>query len=91
MIAKLRLSAHNLQIEMGRRSRIDRHLRICICNENVEDELHFLRWCSIYQDIRIRHDVNMQSISDLLNDKKYVLYIEAMIEELWKRRKSVRV
>ena len=88
MLATLRVSsAHNLQIEMGRRTRIDPHLRVCHCKEDVENELHFLLRCSVYQDIRLSYGVNGEiNLDDLLNDKKYVLYIE----ELWKRRKIVR-
>ena len=42
---KFRLSAHNLLIEMGRWSRIPRHLRLCSCNEDVQTELHVLSNC----------------------------------------------
>ena len=39
MIAKLRVSMHNLKIEMGRRTRTERGFRLCYCQEGVEDEI----------------------------------------------------
>ena len=44
ILAKLRLSSHKLNIEMGRHNQIDRQDRKCIrCNSNdIEDEFHFV-------------------------------------------------
>jgi len=54
ILAKLRLSSHNLQIESGRHYKIPRHDRKCIlCNLNdIEDEFHFVLICPFYSDLR---------------------------------------
>ncbi len=55
VIAKLRLSAHNLAIETGRRARppIPAGRRFCkFCTGQVEDELHFLINCPKYNQGR---------------------------------------
>ena len=85
MIAKLRVSMHNLKIEMGRRTRTERGLRLCYCQEGVEDEIHFLKECPLYQDIRQKYRiVNDTKLCELLNSKRYISYIE----ELYKHRSS---
>jgi hypothetical protein len=60
-LSRLRLSSHNLHVETGRHCRPKTPLeqRLClICNDgNVEDEMHFIEVCSVYNDLR----------SDLLN------------------------
>ena len=54
--AKLRLSAHKLQIETGRYSkeRLPPDKRLCtICNNNeCEDEFHFVMCCAKYSNLR---------------------------------------
>ena len=54
-IAKLRLSAHDLAIETGRRARphVPASERYCkFCTGQVEDEIHFLIQCPMYQSER---------------------------------------
>ena len=77
MVAKLRTSMHNLKVEMGRRSRIPRNLRLCHCEQSVEDELHFLTKCSSYTHIRHANRIleNTQ-LCEILNNKKYINYID---------------
>ena len=78
-IAKLRLSSHQLNIEIGRHRNIVRADRKCIlCNLNdVEDEYHFIFICHIYNDLRkeylqkyfyVKHSVAM--FITLLNSSK---------------------
>ena len=87
MIAKLRVSMHNLQVEMGRRSRTPRDLRLCQCEQSVEDELHFLTQCAFYNDIRLNHRVSGNTkLCAILNDKQYVEYIDL----LYKHRSTLR-
>ena len=87
MIAKLRVSMHNLQIEMGRRSGTDRNLRLCMCQRSVEDELHFLTQCTLYNEIRQRHSVTRETrLCDILNERKYTEYID----DLYKHRSMLR-
>ena len=54
ILAKLRLSAHNLYIEKGRHLKIPKDERYCnICNSGkVEDENHFLWQCQKYDSER---------------------------------------
>jgi len=53
---RLRLHSHDLAIETGRRLRpkTPRPLRLCVyCNANqIEDEIHFLISCPLYQNLR---------------------------------------
>jgi len=53
---RLRLHSHDLAIETGRRMRpkTPRPLRLCVyCNANqIEDEIHFLISCPLYQNLR---------------------------------------
>ena len=54
ILAKLRLSSHNLQIVSGWHYKIPRHDRKCIlCNLNdIKDEFHFVLICPFYSDLR---------------------------------------
>ena len=53
-LAKLRTSTHSLEIEMGRRRNIPSENRLCRqCNlGKVEDELHLVVECPLYEDER---------------------------------------
>ena len=55
-LTKLRISAHKLEIENGRYNRKSVADRVCKkCNYNkVEDEIHFICECSLYNAERIR-------------------------------------
>ena len=84
MVAKLRTSAHNLQIEMGRRTATPKESRKCHCGD-VEDEKHFLTQCQVYEHIRRKHHVATISTPTLLGDGKYVHYINELYEERKKK------
>ena len=81
MIAKLRTSSHNLQVEMGRRTATPRENRLCRCGSKVEDEDHFLTECELYGDIRGRYDIVGMEISQILGDAKFAAYIKELYEE----------
>jgi hypothetical protein len=55
-ITKIRISAHNLEIERGRRAKpklIPANERVCRhCKDKVEDELHFITECPLYSQPR---------------------------------------
>ena len=53
-LTKLRISAHNLEIETGRYKKIPSSSRKCtVCDQNkVEDEMHFLLECKLYENER---------------------------------------
>ena len=49
----MRLSSHNLAIEQGRYSAIERYNRKCkFCITDVEDEMHFILLCPLYLGLR---------------------------------------
>lgn len=52
-VCRLRVSAHNLEIETGRHKNIDASLRFCkFCPNSIEDEKHFLISCKRYTTYR---------------------------------------
>ena len=57
IITCFRLSAHNLNIEIGRRNNIGRRSRLCtMCNVgDVEDEFHFILKCPFYKELREKY------------------------------------
>lgn len=65
-LTRLRTSQHHLFIDTGRWRNIARENRRCIlCSSNqVEDEIHFLRYCLPYYQIRITAFTKILSISD---------------------------
>ena len=86
---KLRISAHNLEVEKGRycRPKIPRHLRFCKeCEQKCEDECHFLTICTRYSKERVKlfshintECLNFSNLTD--NDKtKYMLTAEGSIQ-----------
>ena len=59
-IAKIRCSAHSLEIEKGRHKKIPRIERICkLCDKGeVESEQHFLLNCDKYHTLKRQHKIN---------------------------------
>ena len=55
-LTKFRLSSHDLAIETGRYTNVERDLRYCEhCNQNViENEYHFLLVCPKYRHLRVK-------------------------------------
>ena len=52
-LSKFRLSNHKLMIEIGRHKKLLKHERICqVCKKDVEDEIHFLINCELYNTLR---------------------------------------
>ena len=52
-LTKLRISDHNLMIEKGTQMGVHRNLRFCpFCTDKVEDEVHFLLNCPVYNNMR---------------------------------------
>ena len=52
-LSKFRLSNHKLMIEVGRHMKIPKEERVCeICNNGIEDEVHFLVKCKRYETLR---------------------------------------
>ena len=55
MIAKLRISDHNLLIEKGRHLKLPRNERLCQKCKVVEDEKHFILHCSNNSNLRVKY------------------------------------
>ena len=55
LFSKLRLGVLPLEVEKGRRSKVDRNQRLCkiCCNNQVEDETHFLFECAALANQRL--------------------------------------
>ena len=62
-VSRLRLSSHNLAIEMGRWSRLNREQRLCSCG-NIQTESHVICECPLTEPIRINSDLNFNSLSE---------------------------
>lgn len=72
---KLRISNHSLRIETGRhcRPQLQREQRLCtFCHLNdIEDELHFLLHCTLYNDLRSTFNRKQSTImgTNIRNDE----------------------
>ena len=52
-LCKFRISNHKLEIEQGRYKNISADKRTCkLCNNGVENEIHFLLKCSVLEKMR---------------------------------------
>ena len=71
-ITRIRISAHRLEVELGRRNKIPRIERTCswcekqLGTRNVEDEHHFLVHCNLYEPSRNKVH---KKIHDILHDQ----------------------
>ena len=54
LISQIRIGSLSLQVELGRYHNLPRNERICtLCNEGIEDEIHFLFMCDKLSQYRI--------------------------------------
>ena len=84
-LARFRMSAHNLEIEIGRYPpHRERHLGLCqYCDgQFIEDEYHFLFVCSFYVHLRRKYipnyywrRPNMMKFVDYVSDCNHALYL----------------
>ena len=71
-LTKLRLSNHNLMIEKGRHSNINKELRFCpFCPNKIENEKHFLMECQTYKHLRIKLYRDIENIFPSIHDQPY--------------------
>ena len=68
---RFRLSSHNLKIETGRWSRIEREERLCDCGE-VQDELHVIVYCPKSASIRERFNIQETSLNEVMKHPSIV-------------------
>ena len=96
--AKLRISSHQLNIETGRHTNIERLDRKCyLCNlDDLEDEYLFTLICPIYKDLRIAYTQkyfykrpNVMKFLELLNSTrpKILNNLASLILKAFKLRK----
>ena len=71
VIAKMRCSSHNLEIEKGRHKKKLAEDRLCLmCTEKViEDETHFLSFCPAYNTLRLKHGYTNKNPVDIMSDR----------------------
>ena len=76
--AQFRSGVHMLELERGRYTGVPRHQRLCkLCARNeVENELHFMFNCPVYDDLRViyvplkyRTNINLHKLHLLLSSK----------------------
>ena len=77
--SRFRISAHSLLVEGGRYGKLKRAVRCCpFCNNTVEDELHLLFNCSLYDFLRLKYfsSVPMGDVSPIsVIDEKIIFDI----------------
>ena len=80
---KFRLSNHCLMIEKGRHKNIDKNQRFCpFCPNMIEDEIHFLLECKLFEDYRKTLLENIYVITrEPLPREKMQLFIYLMSSE----------
>ena len=88
---KLRTSNHDLAIETGRRNQIERSRRLCSCKSDIEDEIHFLKYCENFQQIRDEYNVKDQPIHEILSETRYKNYVKTLITERKKIKDNLKV
>ena len=82
-LSRFRCSNHKLQIEAGRHVGLTRDDRICmLCNLNeIENEIHFLLKCPLYDDLRSKYNLVPVSHCDRLED----VFVRVMLtSDKWK-------
>ena len=92
-LAKFRCSDHTLEIESGRHKKINPSERICkICNQGIENEMHFLTLCPLYKPLRDRYFgiIDVNDVKKLLecSDKSSAFTIGNYIMKAMKLRKD---
>ena len=95
---KLRTSSHDLMIEKGRYQNIPKDDRKCKYCNKVEDELHLLDDCKLYNELRKsifsqtkvaeKHNNNFK-ISNMLNIEEYQTAVMKYVHECFCIRKQI--
>ena len=74
-ISRYRSGSHNLKIESGRCSvpKVERELRMCSCNSEVQTLSHCLLSCPLLQELRTQHGV--VSVEQAMSDPSIATYL----------------
>ena len=101
-ITKLRLSNHDLCIEMGRHSGIDKSKRYCpFCPNLIETEKHFLLQCTVFDTLRMNYltfelqplNFNLEFLADnekfiyLLTEESALQHVGIFLHKAFQLRK----
>ena len=73
-LTKLRCSNHSLLIEQGRYSKLEVAERLCKKCNKVEDEIHFLIECKLYDSVRKKFFSDNNIISVCGNTRDTFIY-----------------
>ena len=91
-MCKLRISAHDLMIEKGRYTNVQRQDRLCNYCDEVEDEYHFLDRCIMYKKQRnetlAASNITYKTLSDYILQDDKQRQIARYIFEAFKVRSS---
>ena len=75
-LAKFRSSAHSLLVERGRHLGIPREHRLCVyCDIYVEDEVHFVMFCPLYENLRHMYFDNIFVLRSSVNNLVLFVFI----------------
>ncbi len=77
-LTRLRISAHNLMIETGRHLKLNIVDRVCPTCGVLEDELHFVTSCSMYEaarDTLYKHVINISPVFAYLTPQEKCMFL----------------
>ena len=99
LLSRLRAGCLDLEIETGRWRGVERENRVCkLCNNGIENEIHFLFQCCKLDHIRkqyskiLEYNDEIQCDIDLfkyLCTDVYVIQLSKMIRQLYDERKQI--
>ena len=81
---RFRTSSHRLRIETGRWSRIPPELRLCKCDEEVQNEEHVLTRCPLVHSIRVKYHLGVVNFTEFIGTEKSKSELCALHEMLKK-------
>ena len=88
----LRGSDHALEIEKGRHRKTNRENRLCKACEmgEIETEDHFLTKCKLYEDLKIKHNININTDSiSLIRDTTPEVLGKYLLDAWSEREKAI--
>ena len=101
IISQVRLGSHNLEIEKGRHQKPktpvnERLCKICNSNDSIEDEVHFLMTCPVYDDLRqeffrIRRNLGLpnDNFCNIITCELTCFNLAKLLQKMFKRRNNL--